>query len=253
VSPDVSSHVDTDTIDRTRKRFVRRQWTRRWLRWRAVLVLALLVALVAASIWLVFFSTVLAVKGVEVRGTEVLTTQQVREAAAVPSGEPLARVDLDAIAARIRALAIVKSVDVTRAWPDRIRITVHERTAVAVVAVGSGFKAIDEDGVLFRDFARRPSELPLITAPADIGRDAMKEGADVVAALPDDTRALVDHVEVESIDRISLILRDQRVVVWGSAEESARKAEVLDALLEARPAVTTYDVSVPGTPTTRRD
>ena len=48
----------------------------------------------------------------------------------------------------------------------------------------------------------------------------------------------------------SLELRDGRTVVWGSAEESGAKAEVLAALLEQPGA--TYDVSVPSQPTIRR-
>ncbi len=45
-------------------------------------------------------------------------------------------------------------------------------------------------------------------------------------------------------------MRDQREVLWGSAEESALKAEVVDQLLAAQQA-SFYDVSVPGNPTYR--
>ena len=242
--------MKADNVARTRKRFARRQRTRRWRRWRAVLAGLLAMVLAAGGVWLVSFSSVLAVKGVSVEGTSLLTTDEVRSRAAVPTGRPLARVDLAAIEGRLRALAPVRSVDATREWPDRILITIRERVAMAVVAVGSGYKGIDEDGVLFRDFAGRPKDLPLITAPENVGRDAMKEGAAVVAALPAEVQNLVDHVEVESIDSVSLVLRDERAVEWGSADRSADKARVLAALLTAEPDVGSYDVSVPGRPTT---
>ena len=51
-----------------RKRFARRQWARRWLAWRRLLALVAVAALVAGTVWLVFFSTVLAVSGVQVEG-----------------------------------------------------------------------------------------------------------------------------------------------------------------------------------------
>ena len=54
--------------------------------------------------------------------------------------------------------------------------------------------------------------------------------------------------QVATVDQISLVLRDGRTVVWGSAEDSDAKAEVLVELLE-QPA-RKYDVSVPGQPTT---
>ena len=45
----------------------------------------------------------------------------------------------------------------------------------------------------------------------------------------------------------SKVLRDGRTVLWGSADESALKAEVLVALLDGPGR--TFDVSVPGQPT----
>lgn len=238
------------TLERTRRRFIRRQRTQRWLRWRAILAVAVALLLVAGAVWTVFFSSLLAVQAVDVEGTSLLSPAQVRSAAAITPGDPLARVDLARIEGRLMALAPVKDVEVTREWPDRILIVVSERVAVAAVPVGSGFKGIDADGVLFRDFAAQPKNLPLIVLPDDIGQDAMKEGADVIAALPTELQARIDHVEVESVDGISLVLDDEKVVVWGSAERSADKARVLDALLNAAPRASTYDVSAPGQPTT---
>jgi cell division protein FtsQ len=70
----------------------------------------------------------------------------------------------------------------------------------------------------------------------------------VVAALPDDISGMVDHVQVDTVDEILLILEDGRQVKWGSAEQSEEKAQVLLALLDRKAQV--YDVSVPGMPTT---
>ena len=69
----------------------------------------------------------------------------------------------------------------------------------------------------------------------------------VVASLPAELAVTVDHVEVETIDQISLALRDGRTVVWGSASDSGTKASVLAVLLPQEGQV--YDVSVPGQPT----
>ena len=71
----------------------------------------------------------------------------------------------------------------------------------------------------------------------------------MVAALPRDLAQRVDHVEVETVDQIMLVLRDGRQVLWGSAEESDQKAEVLMVLLGEQGTV--FDVSVPGSPTSR--
>ena len=242
--PDV---IDAATV-RSRKRFARRQWARRWLAWRRVVALLLLIVLMIGAVWLFYFSDVLAVKDVEVQGTRTLASEDVREVAAVPSGQPLARVDLDAIRARIEALAVVRDAHVTRSWPDRVLIDVDERVAIAVVDIGGRIRGMDAEGVVFRDYPRPPRGMPQVRTSTDTRSDALREAALVVEALPAEISRRVDHVEVATIDQISLVLRDGKQVVWGSAEESDAKAEVLAGLLE-QPAHT-YDVSVPGQPTT---
>ncbi|HET7194301.1 MAG TPA: FtsQ-type POTRA domain-containing protein [Nocardioides sp.] len=239
--------VDPATL-RSRKRFARRQWARRWLAWRRVVALLLLIALMVGTVWLFYFSDVLAVKEVEVHGTRTLAGEEVREVASVPPGQPLARVDLDAIRARIEALAVVRHAAVTRAWPDRVLIDVEERVAIAVVEIGGRIRGLDAEGVVFRNYPKPPPGMPQVRTSTDTHSDALQEAALVVEALPAEIDRRVDHVEVATVDQISLVLRDGKTVVWGSAEESDAKAEVLTELLE-QPA-RTYDVSVPGQPTT---
>lgn len=246
--PLTEGRTETKLEERTRKRFARRQWARRWLAWRYVVAGAVAVLLVVGAVWLVYFSSWLSVQGVQVEGTAKLSDGQIRAAAAVPEGEALATVDLDRIRTRVEALAGVRSADVTREWPDQVLISVDEREAVAIVEIGGRLQGMDEDGVVFEDYAKAPDGLPRVQTGADTGSEALREGALVIAALPSDLAAQVDHVEVDTVDEISLVLRDGRLVVWGSADESDLKATVLASLL-TQPAQK-YDVSVPGQPTT---
>lgn len=238
-----------DTQELTRRRFARRQWARRWLAWRPIVAALLVLAALAGVVWLLFFSTVLAVKGVEVDGTSYLTDEKVARTAGVPTGAPLARVDLGAIADRVRSMPPVLEVDVTRQWPDRVNIAVTERVAVATMEIGDRYRGLDREGVVFRDYDKRPGTLPLITGKPTVPREVLQEAAEVVGVLPAGIARLVDHVEVETVDQISLVLRDERVVLWGSAEQGADKARVLEVLLRQKAEV--YDVSVPGQPTLR--
>ena len=86
------------------------------------------------------------------------------------------------------------------------------------------------------------------TQPTTPG-EALVEAARVVDALPPRVAHRVDVLEVGSVDEIELVLVNGRRVVWGSADDSDQKAEVLDVLLK-RPG-NQIDVSVPGRPTTR--
>jgi cell division protein FtsQ len=244
--------ADERTVRIARRRFARRQWARRWLAWRRVLLAALLLGVVVAAVWLVFFSTVLAVSGVQVKGADVLSPAAVRRAAAVPTGAPLATVDLGSVTRRVERLPAVRSADVSRAWPNRVRVDVTERTAVAVVAPaqpGGDVRGIDAEGVVFRRFANRPADLPVIRRGPRADADALSEAAQVAGSLSPSLAAKVAFVRVRTVDRISLELRGGRTVLWGSAEDSAQKARVLAVLPRT---ASFYDVSVPGQPTIRK-
>lgn len=244
------TEADERTAQVARRRFARRQWARRWLAWRILVAALGVLAVVAGLVWLVFFSPVLAVRGVEVDGAEVLDPRVVRRVAEVPSGTPLANVDLDAVGERVEALTPVLDVDVSRAWPDRVRIAVTERAAVAVVMRDGVLQGVDADGVLFRRYPSRPPSLPLVRVGVGTGAEALSEAALVIDALPSDLAPRVEYISVRTVDTISLRLRNGHTVLWGSAEDSANKAKVLDVLLD-QPAQL-YDVSVPGQPVIRR-
>lgn len=244
-----SSGPDEETVRIARKEFRRRRQAGRWRRARPYLLVVLALLLVAGAAWVVLASSLLTAERVAVRGNATLSTGRIERAAHVPLGTPLARVDLGAVRARVEAVPAVRRAEVSRAWPHTVRISVTERTPVAVIDQGSGLQALDADGVLFGGFAHRPPHLPLVVAPAGTGAEALTEGARVVASLPPRVARKVQSVQVASVDQISLVMAQGRRVLWGSAEQSDQKAAVLAVLLR-RPG-TQIDVSVPGRPTTR--
>jgi cell division protein FtsQ len=235
---------------RARKRFARRQWARRWLAWRRVAAVVLVFGGIGTLVWLFYFSSLLAVSGVAVDGSSGPEALAVRRAAQVPFGSPLATVDLNAIKARVETLAVVKKADVSRSWPDQVRIEVTERTAVAVVERDGAFSALDAGGVLFKSYPVRPARLPVVHMSIRTGADALAEAAKVAGSLPAGLAAKVDYVDVGTIDTISLHLRNGKTILWGSADDSASKAKVIAVLLLHKASF--YDVSVPGQPVLRR-
>lgn len=234
---------------RSRKRFARRQWRRRWLAWRLVVVLALVLLVLGTGVYGVWFSSWLDVEQIDVNGAQNIDAEDIRARADIDAGTPLARVDLERAEARIRSLAVVKEVDVSRQWPDTVLIDIRERVAIAVVEIGGKLRGMDADGVVFRDYNRAPPGLPRVQTEIGTTADALKEAALVISALPESLTLIVDHLLVETVDEISLFLKDGRQVVWGSADDSETKADVLEGLLQTDADV--YDVSVPTQPTTR--
>jgi cell division protein FtsQ len=220
---------------------------RRSRRGMVIGVAAAVVLILAAGAYAVGFTGLLGVRHVTVTGVRALSADQVRAAAAVPAGRPLARVDTGAVADHVRALPGVERVAVARSWPGTLRITVTERHGVAVVTRDHAYWLVDPDGVVFQRLPARP-KLPLL-AGAGERSPATRAALAAVTALPQRLLTAVATVQAPTPEQVTLTLTDKRTVFWGGAEDSAAKASVLTALLN-RPG-THYDVSTPSVVTVR--
>ncbi len=227
---------------------------RRRASWRTRLVRAGIAAAVLGVLglatWVIGYSDLLTAERVEVRGVRGALADTVRETAAVPLGAPLARVDTDAVAERVGDVPDVESVTASRSWPSTVVLTVVPRDPVATLSTSEGWAMVDDQGVLFAPQAERPADLPVLLAPStDQGLAARQAGVSVATALPPRVTRRLEQIEATSERDVRLVLRDGRLVTWGSADDGERKAAVLTVLL--RTPATQYDVSVPDRPTLR--
>lgn len=232
--------------DATNRLSTRRKVSRR--RRVVRLAIAFVVVLLAGALaWLVFFSSVLAVRDVEVRGTALLAPEAVSTAAEVPLGRPMARVDERGIAERVATLPAVDRVNVRRSWPSTVTITVTER--VPVFAIGQGERAtlVDASGAVF--VGPRPDGLLDGLGAHDDPR-TLAAAASVVAALPVELREQAELVRFVSRDAITIHLKGEREIFFGSAEEAGLKSQVALALVRSTTAKH-IDVSAPARPSTR--
>lgn len=206
------------------------------------------VATVLGLAYLLLFTSLLGVDSVRVEGAHSVPVSRVRTAASIEPGKPLLRVDTAAVRDRVSALTALSSVEVSRSWPSTIVISVAERTAVAVIDTGGGYRLVDRAGVVFRTVPAKPTGLPGLELSQAPHQDrARRAAAAVVAALPDQLRTRVTTVSARGEHSVHLILDDGTKVIWGSADRGERKAKVLAALL-TRPG-SVYDVSTPALPT----
>ena len=79
-----------------------------------------------------------------------------------------------------------------------------------MVEIGGRLRGMDADGVVFRDYKKAPPGLPRVETSIGTTSDALKEAAKVISALPEDLTLIVDHVQVTTVDQISLVLKDGR-------------------------------------------
>lgn len=212
------------------------------LRRRLVAVLTLL-SIVGLS-YCVFFTPLLGVRDVPVHGAVVLTEDEVRNAAAIEPGSPLVRLDLRGIRERVAAIPRVASVEVERELPGTVRLLITERVPIGSVKLPDGFHLVDATG---KDYATLPTAAPgvpeLVLAAPSPADPATRAVVGVVNELPEKLRPEVLQVSATSGADVKLTLTGNRVVKWGSADDTQRKGAVLLVLLSRHG--TTYDVSSP--------
>lgn len=239
-------------IVRAQRRFRAHRRVGRRKAFRRAITVVVLVALVGIGGWLVADSSLFSLHYVTVEGTSRLTAAQVIAAADVHEGSSLIRLDTGAVARRVDRLAPVRTAVVTRRWPHGLLIRVIERTPVAVAIGPDGDFLLDSTGVAFAAVATAPDSLLQVDVNAAVpgpGADAATAGMRVLAELPASLRHSVDSVDAPTPDSITVHLKDGRVVVWGSPDDSATKAAVLRVLL--RHTARVYDVSTPSVAVTR--
>lgn len=234
--------------DRARARRARRppgRVSRRTVvRRRAV---ALLIALgVVGLVVGVFFTPMLGVDDVDVRGAKELTVEQVRAKVAIEPGSPLVRVDVHGIADRVRELSRVESVEVARSLPGTVRLTIVERSPVAFVKANDGIHLVDATAKDYAIVAMPPIGLPELLLPVE-AEPAVKSVVGILTRLPEKLRAEVLTMSAQTGADVKLALAGGREVRWGNLNETPRKAAVLEVLLTREGTV--FDVSSPELPT----
>ncbi|MEV4090928.1 cell division protein FtsQ/DivIB [Streptosporangium saharense] len=212
--------------------------------WRPAFLALLTAGVVGSAAWLVFFSSVLGVRDIQVVGNLTLPAEQIRQATGVADGAPLATVDVAEVTDRLRRIRQVESVAVSRDWPGTLRVKVVEREPVAAIPVGGKFAVVDRHGVVTEVAAVAPPMLPLLRVDhPQTGDPATVAALTVIGALPRSLVPKVAEVRAPSPETVSLRLKDGREVVWGGSDRPAEKAGILATLLK-RPA-DSYDVSSP--------
>jgi cell division protein FtsQ len=218
-------------------------------------VLGVLAAL-AVLAGVLFLSPALAVRDITVRGAELTDPARVESALDAYRGVPLTRISKDEVRERVGRIPQVRSIEVLLEPPHHLVVALRERVPVAAIEDDGEFVVVDSEGVeLMTAGSAEEAGVPVVTGGRDVLEGERFEAiADVLAALPESVLAQLRTASAESLSSVELAFTDGRTVVWGTAEDSELKSQVLRELVEARGAgsgVETYDVSSPTRPVVR--
>jgi len=226
------------------RRFTVRQRRRRavWLGAAASIVVLVLATLAAA------YSPLFAVESIQVEGASQLDGGAVEDALAGQLGTPLPLVDESAVKATLVTFPLIESYTLEARPPHELVVRIVERTPIGFVKTAAGYNLVDAAGVVLSTTPDPLAGVPSITVRGGTNSAAFEAIGQVMRSLPDSIGSKVTAVSASTPDDVALKLGATNTrVVWGSAEDSALKAVVLQTTMKARPpaGVSVYDVSSP--------
>jgi hypothetical protein len=224
-------------------------------------VVALLLSVAAAGS---FFSPLLDLDRIEVRGVEGDRRAEVRRSAAVSEGEAMVAIDPAEVRARLEELPFVAHARVHLEWPDGLVVAVSPHRPVAVLAAGDGeathvltraaevvpIDAVDAAGRRAVRLEVAPTELAdrerlaLVVLLGSLGQVGERQLGELVA-LPGDRYRFAGLGDIEGAE-----------VELGEMDALVAKSRALEALLGGAvdlECLARLDVSVPARVTVSRD
>ncbi len=205
------------------------------------LIALISILLLAVASYVLGWSTLLTVRGIEVTGTSANLTSQVFK------GEKLARVEPRTVAASYQKYDFIESAQVSRNWlTGKVTIAITERTPIAIY----NGAAIDKQGKAFVPHSGAEKNLPLISAATTA--DAIT-AVNFFKTLPPEITSQLTLLKMLSGQayQLSIDLGDRKLQLrWGTATENALKVKVYKALM-AQPEnakIRRMDLSAPHAP-----
>lgn len=226
-----------------------RRFTGRARRRRLIWIVSLssLAAIIAGS-FIVAYSPLFAVQKITVTGTTSLDPAVVTQSLSEQLGTPLALVDQSAIKAALVTFPAVETYSVQARPPHELIVNIVERTPVGVVHTPAGYSLVDAAGVVLATTPEPPVGYPMFEVAGELGESTFRSAGMVMLSIPPSIRSSVAKVTATTPADVTLTLAPTGTqIIWGNADDSQIKAQVLEKAMLTRPVdtVSVYDVSSP--------
>ncbi|MBM3682062.1 MAG: FtsQ-type POTRA domain-containing protein, partial [Actinobacteria bacterium] len=144
---------------------------KRHIRRRIIFTIILLSAITSTLLYIGWYSNLLIVKNIEVRGTQEIPVELVTETSQVSLNTQLLRVPTVSVVERLKTIPQVGNVEVRRGWPYTVVIDITERIPVALTDLAEGRFLVDQSGFPYLP-APSGANFPLISGPDDLSRNS---------------------------------------------------------------------------------
>ena len=246
----------------------------------ALIVVVALVVVTVVGVTLISHTSAFTIASIDTEYSEHVTAETIARLAKVESGATLLNVDTEAVEENLKKSPWIESATITREFPDKLKIEVHERSIKAVVVMSTGdiawYLGDDDvwiepvhltvpDGQSVEDvalsLASESGALLITDVPSSVepvaGTQATDECLSTVELFQeqfsDDFKSQIVSYSVEDTESVSCVLSSGVEISLGSASNVDSKEAVIRQILEEYPGKVTYiNVHVPTKPSYRR-
>ncbi|MEW6552884.1 MAG: FtsQ-type POTRA domain-containing protein [Actinomycetota bacterium] len=220
---------------------------------------AVLVASLAALLWVYTGTGVLNIKVVEFEGNGKLQPDYLRALSGINGDTHLLKMDVGAVESALLSEPYIARADITRHFPNSVKIKIVERRPSGYVLQNGRYALIDQEGMVLESVEAVPPglveirdlTLPLLLPGHELSGIEFASVTSLIGSLP---QALRDRTAAVGIGGGGgmYIVADGTTVIYGDAEDFARKNTIalmaLSVLVQRYGAIEYLDVSYPEHP-----
>ena len=108
------------------------------IRRRIIFAVVVLAAITSTLLYIGWYSNLLIVKNIEIRGAQEIPVQLISDTAQVSLNTQLLRVPTTTVVERLKTITQIGRAEVRRGWPSTLVIDISERTPIAVTDIPEG-------------------------------------------------------------------------------------------------------------------
>lgn len=178
---------------------------------------------------------------IEVAGNKEVSRQDILALANIGLGTNIFQISPSSVAKSVAMQPLIKSVDVTRQWPDTLVIKVAERQPVAMIPVQNGFVKVDEQGVFLERTDVWPKQpLPIISGikiagnlnlGQTIDNQGLLETLQILTGLPGELYPMIGELYAADSNNLVMYTRDGLEIRLGEADKAKEKFAILRQFL----------------------
>lgn len=214
------------------------------------LVVLVLLGMVVWGIAALWRAPIFSITRVEVDGATHLSPSRVTSMAALPKDATLFHINTAAIERKVASDPWVAKVRVIRSFPHTLRIVVTERTPAALVdAGGAELWLVSPDGTWLGK--RTAEDTASVVTIRDIeglkpaggrssGSAELGNALAVLEGISPELRARVSAISAQSVDKTTLLTKDNVEIVVGSSEDLETKDAIARQILSEQAGKVVY-------------